>query len=300
MDEIGSSLREARMHARIDITEVEAATKIRAKYLRALENEEWDLLPGPVYVRSFLKTYGDFLGLDSGLLVDEFKRRYERPTDYEVRSAGMASNARERDRGGDRGSGVAQWLFSPRGLIVVAIIVIIVALYVIGSHNGGKNNDSARVTPSTKSTGGSTNHHAGNGSGQSGKTGAGKGAGGKINPAGTTSTPSTTTTGTGTGTGTTPAGTTPTQATLAMTATAEVWVCVEDANGKVLIPGRIYTAGDPIPTQHSSALLVTLGNTHVTMTVDGKPYAPSGSSAIGLRITPQGAAPLSPAPTCGE
>ena len=67
------------MRARIDISEVEARTKIRAKYLRAIENEEWDLLPGPVYVKSFLRTYGDFLGLDSRMLVDEFKRRYERP-----------------------------------------------------------------------------------------------------------------------------------------------------------------------------------------------------------------------------
>src|SRR5438270_18791 len=50
MADIGSTLREARMRARIDISEVEARTKIRAKYLRAIENEEWDLLPGPVYV----------------------------------------------------------------------------------------------------------------------------------------------------------------------------------------------------------------------------------------------------------
>ena len=47
MPDIGASLREARMRARIDISEIEAQTKIRAKYLRALENEEWDLLPGP-------------------------------------------------------------------------------------------------------------------------------------------------------------------------------------------------------------------------------------------------------------
>src|SRR6201986_2280486 len=96
MAEIGSTLREARMRAHIDISEVEVGTKIRAKYLRALENEEWDLLPGPVYVKSFLKTYGDFLGLDSRLLVDEFKRRYERPSDQEFR--GMAPSARERER----------------------------------------------------------------------------------------------------------------------------------------------------------------------------------------------------------
>src|SRR2546421_563691 len=47
MPEIGETLREARMRAKIDVSEVEATTKIRAKYLRALENEEWGLAPGP-------------------------------------------------------------------------------------------------------------------------------------------------------------------------------------------------------------------------------------------------------------
>ena len=61
MAEIGATLREARMRQRIDITDMEVRTKIRAKYLRALENEEWDLLPGPTYVRSFLRTYADAL-----------------------------------------------------------------------------------------------------------------------------------------------------------------------------------------------------------------------------------------------
>src|ERR671931_92280 len=69
MPDIGSTLREARMHARIDISEIESETKIRAKYLRALENEEWDLLPGPTYVKSFLRTYAEALGLDGRLLI---------------------------------------------------------------------------------------------------------------------------------------------------------------------------------------------------------------------------------------
>ena len=45
------------MRERIDVSEIEAQTKIRAKYLRALENEEWGLLPGPTFVKSFLRTY---------------------------------------------------------------------------------------------------------------------------------------------------------------------------------------------------------------------------------------------------
>ena len=66
MPEIGETLRETRMRRRIDMTEVEAATKIRAKYLRALENEEWDLLPGPTFVKTFLRTYAEYLELDPG------------------------------------------------------------------------------------------------------------------------------------------------------------------------------------------------------------------------------------------
>lgn len=77
MADIGSTLRDARMNAGIDITEVEARTKIRAKYLRALENEEWSLLPGSTFVKSFLRTYADFLGLDGRLLVEEYKFRHE-------------------------------------------------------------------------------------------------------------------------------------------------------------------------------------------------------------------------------
>ncbi len=67
------------MRRRIDMADVEAATKIRAKYLRALESEEWELLPGPTFVKTFLRTYAEYLELDARLLVEEYKQRFERP-----------------------------------------------------------------------------------------------------------------------------------------------------------------------------------------------------------------------------
>src|SRR5947209_17274540 len=121
MADIGATLREARMRARIDISEVETRTKIRAKYLRAIENEEWDLLPGPVYAKSFLRTYGDFLGLDSRMLVDEYRRRYERPTDHDLRP--LSSLGRERERQA-RGPLLPPWL-----LIAGVLVAVVVALY---------------------------------------------------------------------------------------------------------------------------------------------------------------------------
>jgi hypothetical protein len=74
---IGDTLRQTRTRQRIDIRTVEADTKVRAKYLRALENEEWDLLPGPAYARGFLRTYAQYLGLDADALVDEYRRAVE-------------------------------------------------------------------------------------------------------------------------------------------------------------------------------------------------------------------------------
>src|SRR5436305_7981592 len=84
MPEIGATLREARMRQHIDISDIEAQTKIRAKYLRALENEEWDLLPGPTFVKSFLRTYAEALGLDARLMMEEYKLRHERLADHEL------------------------------------------------------------------------------------------------------------------------------------------------------------------------------------------------------------------------
>ena len=84
MPEIGETLREARMRRRIDMAEVESATKIRAKYLRALESEEWELLPGPTFVKTFLRTYAEYLELDARLLVEEYKQRFERPAGMDV------------------------------------------------------------------------------------------------------------------------------------------------------------------------------------------------------------------------
>ena len=117
------------MRAKIDINEVEVRTKIRAKYLRAIENEEWDLLPGEVYVKSFLRTYGDFLGLDTRQLVDDFRQQYERPSDHELRP--IAPPGRDRDRG-SRGRMLPPWL-----IIGAVLIVVIVALFAVGKLTGG-------------------------------------------------------------------------------------------------------------------------------------------------------------------
>ena len=134
MPEIGASLREARMRAKLDITEVEADTKIRGKYLRALENEEWSLLPGSTFVRSFLRTYGDYLGLDGRMLVEEFKLRHEGsdPRDLPPLGTPRSASASRARRSGGRGRTPAA---EGRGriLLVAALVaLLVVGLFVLG------------------------------------------------------------------------------------------------------------------------------------------------------------------------
>jgi cytoskeleton protein RodZ len=150
MPEIGQTLRETRMRNRIDITEVEAGTKIRAKYLRALENEEWDLLPGPTFVKTFLRSYADFLGLDSRALVEEYKQRYERPstmalTPFAPRASGRGPRRERRRRA----------LLAPGLAVAFALVLVLGALYALGSWGddetgGGENTVETPTATPTK------------------------------------------------------------------------------------------------------------------------------------------------------
>jgi cytoskeletal protein RodZ len=139
MPEIGATLREARMRARIDISEIEAQTKIRAKYLRALENEEWDLLPGPTYVKSFLRTYADALHLDGKLLVEEYKLQFERLSDVELQPI---------TPGGSRARAPAPRV-SRLWWVAAGIVVVLAAIYALG---GGWWSGDGTETPAASTT----------------------------------------------------------------------------------------------------------------------------------------------------
>jgi cytoskeleton protein RodZ len=121
MPEIGETLREARMRRRIDMTEVETATKIRGKYLRALENEEWDLLPGPTFVKSFLRTYAEYLGLDARLLVEEYRQRFERPSTQDLTPFSAARRGGRTPRRRQRVAAMGPVLVMAGGLVVLLV-----------------------------------------------------------------------------------------------------------------------------------------------------------------------------------
>jgi cytoskeleton protein RodZ len=125
--DIGSALKDARRRIGMDVKEAEERTKIRAKYLRALEAEDWEVLPAPAYVRGFLRTYGALLGLDGEHLADEFRRRYEAPG-ATVSPASEAVLQERRRAGGARPPS--------RGPLIAAVAVGIVALLLLLSLLG--------------------------------------------------------------------------------------------------------------------------------------------------------------------
>ncbi len=127
MFEIGNSLREARLRRHIDFSDAEHGTKIRGKYLRALEDERFELLPSHTYIKGFLRSYADYLGLDGQLYVDEYNSRFvigEEDAPLRARRV-PAAKARRSDR---RESNIV--------LLALTAITIVTALVIVAWRFG--------------------------------------------------------------------------------------------------------------------------------------------------------------------
>jgi helix-turn-helix protein len=127
-DGVGKTLQDARNRRKLDLARVEASTKIRARYLRALENEEWDVLPSETYARGFIRTYASYLGLDGARLAEEHRRNVgaslpgERLPSVEPTPIAAAGHRR---------------VPRPRVLATIVSAVLVAILVVVGLSNGG-------------------------------------------------------------------------------------------------------------------------------------------------------------------
>jgi cytoskeleton protein RodZ len=261
---IGERLRDARRDLGLDLDEITARTKIRARYLIAMEEERWDALPGTAYVRSFLHTYAEELGLDADALVDEYRSTEparDRPGSEAAPPATPIAPAP-----GDEPRARAQRLRGRRwapiaGVVVAGVLAIIAVIGLVGGSDddGGAPAKGARAAK----------QEGGGGDGGSAKAKA---------PA-----PE------------------PSRATLRLTTTGTVWVCVIDRDGEALVEGVTLPAGEVQGPFRGSGFDIGLGNGQVELEANGKPVPiPAAAEPVGFRVTPEGTRELDTAerPTC--
>jgi transcriptional regulator with XRE-family HTH domain len=121
MFDIGASLREARTRRGLSLDDVTTGLRIRERYVTALEEERWELMPGEAYAKGFLRMYAEFLGLDGSLYVDEYNERVAAHLDQALVLESLAPS-----RGRSR-------LLTRTIVGVVAVAAVVAALNVFGS-----------------------------------------------------------------------------------------------------------------------------------------------------------------------
>jgi cytoskeleton protein RodZ len=241
---VGTFLHQARNRRQIELSEVEAATRIRLRYLSAIENEEWDVLPGGVYTRGFIRTYASFLGLDGERLVEDYRASVERWH----RAPGEQARGADSPAGGLTGSGRLRLPLT--ALVVLAVIALAVVAVVAIPGGGGEGGGSSSSSSQRRSQGAKQTATAPKASPTtSGRPGV----------------------------------------SVRLTASAEVWVCVLNAQGKALVDGQILQAGAEEGPFHSGSFTVSFGNGEVEMRIDGREAEiPATSSPVGYAIGTSG------------
>lgn len=147
MFEIGPALREARERRGLAFGQIEEATAIRTRYLRALEDEQFGVLPGPTYAKGFLRAYAEFLGLDGQLFIDEFNSRHHDPRrDLEQPIYSRPRSQPQQRRRQRRES----------NLVMIALAAIVAVASMVFLASTFDNPQAPPVAPPTSGTGGST------------------------------------------------------------------------------------------------------------------------------------------------
>ncbi|MCD5533541.1 helix-turn-helix domain-containing protein [Lactobacillus delbrueckii] len=95
MSGIGEQLRKAREAKGLSISDIEKATKIQSRYLEAIENNDFDKLPGDFYVRAFIRQYAQIVGLDGKELLSQYQGEVANEVTSEVSQLAASSPAQE-------------------------------------------------------------------------------------------------------------------------------------------------------------------------------------------------------------
>jgi transcriptional regulator with XRE-family HTH domain len=204
---IGEVLKRTRTRQGIEIREVEERTKIRTKYLRALESEDWELLPNPAYAKGFLRTYAQLLGLDADAIVDEYRRQVESelPSGDPLRIGEPVLEARRRPPGSEQ----RRW--GTGALVALGVAAAVVVLVVIGLVSGDDESGSPEQPKTAEEKREQRRQQRQRENRREQRKAATPAAGDSV--------------------------------TLALTVRQDVQVCLLGGGGEVLIPGQVLSAG---------------------------------------------------------
>lgn len=142
LTELGKRLVEAREEKGMSLEDLQTVTKIQKRYLLAIEQGNYDIIPGKFYVRAFIKQYAEAVGLNPEQLFEEFRK--DVPSTYNDEVSDKLSNIKPQRELPKPASKVLELL--PTILIIGGILVVIAIIYVIVqavNHDSGQKNNQA-------------------------------------------------------------------------------------------------------------------------------------------------------------
>lgn len=147
MSDLGQQLKEARLQKGLSLDDVQEMTKIRKRYLEAIEAGDYKVLPGSFYVRAFIKTYAEAVGVDSDGLLEEHRKDVP-VSEPEPTMEPVIQKRRSSHTANERNS---KWLSTTLMWSFAAIILIVIYI-VISSNYSSDNNKTPDPTPVTTDT----------------------------------------------------------------------------------------------------------------------------------------------------
>ncbi|KGX88376.1 helix-turn-helix domain-containing protein [Pontibacillus litoralis] len=131
--EIGSRLKEAREAKKLSLEDVQQETKIQIRYLQAIEQGDFGIMPGKFYTRAFIKQYAEAVGLDPEELFEQHQNEIPSASDDEYIQYTRVQ--RHKEQSSDKNS---MWMtIIPKGIIALLLIGIVVVAYVFLIQSGG-------------------------------------------------------------------------------------------------------------------------------------------------------------------
>lgn len=145
MSELGKLLKQARLEKGITLEQLQDSTKIRKRYLEAIEEEDFRVLPGTFYARAFIKSYAEAVGLDSEQLLNQYHHvipSVQADSRIEpVRRKPKSRALKNTDR-------IARWASTLLVLFFFSLIIFLIYHYVLSNSGDSEKSvvDDSRLT----------------------------------------------------------------------------------------------------------------------------------------------------------